>query len=947
MTASRKASVLGLMLTMAIRVCARNVQFAYYPSYGFIRLRIEGDLFRTPDGTAGLRGEYYPNVRLTGEPVMVRTDGVPVLIRRGTRAPADGMPDENWSARWTGMFGPVPQSGGYEFITWTDDGVRLWVGGQMVVDDWHPHPPQYNRAQVILEKGVTVPIRLEFYQGVGGATCHLMARLLDPVTDRGCEAEVTVTDSTGKVWCAQTIAWSPAGSEERIQVGRLPAGIYELKVVTEPGREPWRATFERIVFPWEGTHLGVTTDVYPPFRPIEVEGRTVRVVLREYRLGGLGLWDSVRAAGNVSAGGPEELLAAPLTVCVNGGESLSGEGDFVRARRRVMVGRDSNQRPIFKEESYLPEHAVIYEGRAVHPAVTVSTRCTTEYDGCMAVEMTLGPGSQGAVLEKLWLEIPVRDCLAPLFHVTAAGLRENPAGATPAGTGLVWDSRVKIPATQGSSYVGNFKPYLWVGAEERGLCWFADNDAGWVLDLERDSPCLTLAREGDRLVLRVHLVQKAVHLQTPRRIVFGLMASPAKPMPEEWRRLLPGQRFKHFRSRIFTMNYAADGIYACKYPSHADFSIFNIIQALRWGAPVEDPWQAWRCQNEQRWSPYLKDERFRRLVETLTRVARQQPDLLTMYFEEFTQTHATHPEAHVFQSEWSGEYHTPLLRQVTKEWERLASIRTGALAPSYRDFACWYAAEWIRRGIGCYFDNAFPIGVTDPVTTSAYVLEDGRLQPSAGLWSRRDYLRRIWVLHRQMSPRLMRPLMMVHMTNTHILPYLVWNECNLDLEWGDERPLQAQWSPELLRVQSIGRQSGNLPLAMPTARNGMLVMLIHEAGMFTALPSPEFVELLADWHYGLPDCRVFNYWDTGAPVEVNDSRVKWLLLEHGGRLLLLVCTWNPDEAEVVLTLDTRLLGVAVSQATDVLNPDSPVQLKNGHVLATRLPGYGVRVLRIE
>ena len=47
----------------------------------------------------------------------------------------------------------------------------------------------------------------------------------------------------------------------------------------------------------------------------------------------------------------------------------------------------------------------------------------------------------------------------------------------------------------------------------------------------------------------------------------------------------------------------------------------------------------------------------------------------------------------------------------------------------------------MKRGVGLYFDNAFPKRGLDPLTTSAYRLPDGRVQPSAGIWAHRDYLR--------------------------------------------------------------------------------------------------------------------------------------------------------------------------------------------------------------
>ena len=49
-----------------------------------------------------------------------------------------------------------------------------------------------------------------------------------------------------------------------------------------------RRPITREKFSWEGNTHGITDRVYPPFMPIDVHGDTLRVVLREYQIDGLG-----------------------------------------------------------------------------------------------------------------------------------------------------------------------------------------------------------------------------------------------------------------------------------------------------------------------------------------------------------------------------------------------------------------------------------------------------------------------------------------------------------------------------------------------------------------------------------------------------------------------------------------------------------------------------------
>ena len=78
---------------------------------------------------------------------------------------------ENFSVRWTGTVTPKT-SGEWVFTTVSDDGVRLWVNGRKVIDDWTGHGATEDKAAVTLLAGHRVPIRLEYYQGGGGGTIH-------------------------------------------------------------------------------------------------------------------------------------------------------------------------------------------------------------------------------------------------------------------------------------------------------------------------------------------------------------------------------------------------------------------------------------------------------------------------------------------------------------------------------------------------------------------------------------------------------------------------------------------------------------------------------------------------------------------------------------------------------------------------------------------------------
>jgi hypothetical protein len=87
-------------------------------------------------------------------------------------APDNSMNADIFSIRWTGQVQPR-YSETYTFTTNTDDGVRLWVNGQQIINDWSDHAPTENAGTIVLNAGQKYDIRMDFYENVGGATAQL------------------------------------------------------------------------------------------------------------------------------------------------------------------------------------------------------------------------------------------------------------------------------------------------------------------------------------------------------------------------------------------------------------------------------------------------------------------------------------------------------------------------------------------------------------------------------------------------------------------------------------------------------------------------------------------------------------------------------------------------------------------------------------------------------
>jgi uncharacterized sulfatase len=118
------------------------------------------------DGEQGsLTGTYYDGTDF-GEKRFRRTDET-IDFDWGDGSPGDMEPNQ-FSVRWTGKFRPE-KSGEYVFMTWSDDGVRLWVDGQQLIDDWTGHSTKRNIGAITLRAGKAYDLKLEYFEGSGGA----------------------------------------------------------------------------------------------------------------------------------------------------------------------------------------------------------------------------------------------------------------------------------------------------------------------------------------------------------------------------------------------------------------------------------------------------------------------------------------------------------------------------------------------------------------------------------------------------------------------------------------------------------------------------------------------------------------------------------------------------------------------------------------------------------
>ena len=139
----------------------------------------EGDGQLAPDSqrnfvaglAPGLRGEYYDNSDFTSL-ALLRTDPT-IDFEWAANSPDPALGADTFSVRWSGQVRPL-YSETYTFYTVSDDGVRLRVNGQLIIDNWTLHGATEDSGAISLVAGQLVDIEMELYENAGYAVGRLL-----------------------------------------------------------------------------------------------------------------------------------------------------------------------------------------------------------------------------------------------------------------------------------------------------------------------------------------------------------------------------------------------------------------------------------------------------------------------------------------------------------------------------------------------------------------------------------------------------------------------------------------------------------------------------------------------------------------------------------------------------------------------------------------------------
>ncbi|MDA0836243.1 MAG: DUF6067 family protein [Planctomycetota bacterium] len=492
-----------------------------------------------------------------------------------------------------------------------------------------------------------------------------------------------------------------------LDVGLLPEGNFPVKgtLFNKAGEKvaDFESAFHRMPLPWLHNKLGLPETPPPPFEPVTVKGQTVMAVQREHVVGSDGNYSSIKVIG-------VEILASPIRLEVESGGKVN-----------VFKG----QAPA-KIEHALPVETN-WQASANAPGLTARSKVHFEYDGTAKYQLDIEP-AQDVVVDRLSLQIPLKAEYGQLIHVlpTEGSFRDYvTAGFLPPGDGPLWDSKTwkkDYPVSTGAK--GNFASMLWLGGPVRGLVWFADTDKGWTPNDER--PAATITRKDGVVTIGLHFINEPLSLKSPLQITFGILATPPKPLPHDYRLWNRGNP-----KEVGPISWR---LTSCD--AFAPFKVPLVEKAFDYW-PRGDDWEFARmAMHEQRnlWKSDIPHGKY--------------PEGTSLILYQDANKCPVHPKMKpYFQWEW---------RWRSYSWTRLEHL-------------VWYMNQWITNGIdGFYIDDIFPGGDwnLEPLGTS-YLLPNGQKQLGASHFYYREFLKRFYALFHAHGKR---PIITTHMTDTLLWP---------------------------------------------------------------------------------------------------------------------------------------------------------------------------------
>lgn len=719
---------------------------------------------------------------------------------------------------------------------------------------------------------------------------------------------------------------SPDGTRETVKfIGTGNRQEVRVPIGSKPGKYSVSLSngipvcdFYRKEFEWLNNKYGTEKVVLPPFTPLLAKKEQIDVIFRKHRINGFGLWDSILSK-------EQELLQSPMRFeLVSGGKNADWR--FMPVESEVKnAGHDAE-----------------YTTRATSSTgVTISVNGKAEYDGFFWNRFTVDNPDQSSI-DRLTLVIPLKNQMAPLFHIISNTIRSNPAGFLPEGQGKLWDGTQLVRQLHAGKAVMHRQlvPYVWLGGVERGLCWFLDSSFGY--NLSPVNPMVRISRHDQELRLEVDIV----NLPTTREkwtFEFGLQATPVKPINPE----------------LFKMTRDMRGFTADKIPNLLSFNPPGAGLPSSWaGMPLAGDYSLYRTVTSLIQNGQLPNKDFRSVVESFfekhksvledglkSEYPKQAALVITSArgIDTFLNNPQRKPSRPIMYTDPYLAYrYEDAVRYFKSEWWNPAvqdyiAVYRVSLTPTRLDYLVYSMHEFFRNGLrGINLDDTYLMPNDNPDTV-AKTDSQGIVHSEIGILRMRSYIKRLaTMMHTEFNiyPRYIEP----HMTNTLLVPAFSFADAQLGFEqyYGEDLATDRFSTGEILATYT-GRQIGAKPIGLQGIRRRNAPAELWDQNRMTlsrsflALMMPFGIMIGADMRnnneaidydvvynaynnlaaFGIAedDCVFVPCFENDGAVLSDQDDIRIASYRRPGQALIIISNFGKTPRKIQLKIDPEKLGI--------------------------------------
>ena len=188
-------------------------------------------------------GEYFNSSTTFGYPDATRRTRS-INFDWGEDSPDPRINTDYWGARWTRLI-DVETRSTYRFLASADDGMRIWVGDELIIDGWYEPPWRTISADIDLEPGKH-RVKVEYYDSIGYAYINVDYYILRSTDNRQQSGPLEVITYKGPVGATQGRIYQVPEEFYALRVNQgVPRSLYRTNVGAQDGRYIYSTYAER------------------------------------------------------------------------------------------------------------------------------------------------------------------------------------------------------------------------------------------------------------------------------------------------------------------------------------------------------------------------------------------------------------------------------------------------------------------------------------------------------------------------------------------------------------------------------------------------------------------------------------------------------------------------------------------------------------------------------